>query len=153
MTLTAEDPRSAEARALIAALDAYLVGLYPPESNHLLDAEALAAPDVRFFVARRDGVALGCGALRIDAEGYGEIKRMYVLPAARGGGLGRAILEHLEAEARAAGLRFVRLETGVHQEEALALYRACGYVECPPFGAYRPDPLSCFLEKRLSPQA
>jgi len=104
---------------------------------------------VRFFVARRSGEALGCGALRIDAEDYGEVKRMFVLPRARGLKLGRLIIDRLEAEARREGLGCLRLETGIHQAEALGLYRAAGFVERGPFGEYGPDPLSVFMEKRL----
>jgi len=73
---------------LLAALDAYLESLYPPESNHILDVDTLCAPNVRFFVARRRGKAVGCGALRIDSAGYGEVKRMFVHPEARGGNWG-----------------------------------------------------------------
>jgi len=134
---------------LIQALDAYQGALYPAESNHLLDIASLAAPGVRFLVARRAGEALGCGALRIDDAGYGEVKRMFVLPEARGRRLGERLLRCLEDEARREGLRCLRLETGVHQAAALALYRAAGYVERAPFGEYEPDPLSIFMEKTL----
>jgi putative acetyltransferase len=144
-----ESPRQEMIVRLIAELDAYLGSLYPPDSNHLLDAETLARPDVRFFVARRAGEAIGCGALRIDPAGYGEIKRMFVVPAARGLKQGRLILERLEQEARREGLPCLRLETGIHQAEALALYRRSGYTECGPFGEYRLDPLSLFMEKIL----
>jgi putative acetyltransferase len=122
--------------------------LYPPSSNHFLDLDQLARPDIRFFVARRDGAPLACGALRV-AAGYGEVKRMYVAPAARGQGLGRAILATIEGEAVREGLAVVRLETGARQPEALALYRSAGYVDCGPFGEYQRDPLSLFMEKRL----
>ena len=122
--------------------------MYPPSSNHFLDLDQLAHPDIRFFVARREGAPLACGALRI-ASGYGEVKRMYVAPAARGQGLGRAILQRIESEAARARLAVMRLETGIHQAEALALYRSAGYVDCEPFGEYRRDPLSRFMEKRL----
>ena len=145
-----ESPRADGVAELIAALDGYLSSLYPPSSNHFLDLGQLSRPDVRFFVARRDGTPLACGALRIDA-GYGEVKRMYVAPRARGQGWGRAILETLEAEAARAGLGLMRLETGIHQAEAIALYRSSGYVDCPPFGEYQADPLSRFMEKRLRP--
>jgi putative acetyltransferase len=134
---------------LIAELDAYLSSLYPAESNHFLDLDQLSRPEIRFFVARSDGTALACGALRVDSEGYGEIKRMYVSPRARGAGLGRALLGAIEARAGQEGLRVLRLETGIHQAEALALYRSAGYVDCAPFGEYQPDPLSLFLEKKL----
>ena len=147
-----ENPRDDGVTELIAALDSYLASLYPPQSNHFLDLEQLSRPEIRFFVARRGGPPLACGALRIDAQGYGEVKRMYVAPPARGQGLGRAILARIEEQAAREGLRLMRLETGVRQAEAIALYRSCGYVDCDPFGDYRPDPLSRFMEKRL-PQA
>ena len=147
-----ENPRDDGVTELIAALDSYLCSLYPPQSNHFLDLEQLSRPEIRFFVARRGGAPLACGALRIDAQGYGEVKRMYVAPPARGQGLGRAILARIEEQAAREGLRLMRLETGVRQDEAIALYRSCGYVDCDPFGDYRPDPLSRFMEKRL-PQA
>jgi len=94
-------------------------------------------------------VALGCGALRIDAAGYGEVKRMYVTPEARGQNVGRAILACIEDQAAREGLALMRLETGIYQAAARALYRSGGYAECAPFSEYRPDPLSVFMEKRL----
>ncbi len=149
ITLGLESPRQPDVARLLEALDAYQSSLYPPESNHFLDVEALAAPSVRFFVARRDREAVGCGALRIDQAGYGELKRMFVAPAARATRLGRRILERIEEEARREGLDRLRLETGIHQPEALGLYRSAGYVEREAFGEYKPDPLSVFMEKRL----
>jgi putative acetyltransferase len=149
LILQIESPRQADVERLLAALDAYQSALYPPESNHFLDVDALAAPNVRFFVARREGRALGCGALRIDAAGYGELKRMFVSPEARGYRLGRLLLDRIEEEARREGLPCLRLETGIHQPEALGLYRSAGYVEREAFGEYRPDPLSVFMEKSL----
>jgi len=88
-------------------------------------------------------------ALRIDATGYGELKRMFVAPAARGLGLGRRLLDRIERQARWEGLDCLRLETGIHQPEALELYRSAGYTPREPFGDYAPDPLSVFMEKRL----
>src|SRR5205807_742672 len=114
-----------------------------------LDLAQLSGAGIRLFIARRDGAAVGCGALRL-AAGYGEVKRMYVSPAARGAGLGRAILARIESEAQREGLRVMRLETGNRQTEALSLDRSAGYVDCGPFGEYRPDPLSRFMEKRLN---
>ena len=143
-----ESPRAAGVPELISALDGYLNSLYPPTSNHFLDLDQLAQPDIRLFVARREGAPLACGALRITS-GYGEVKRMYVAPAARGEGLGRAILARIESEAQREGLPVMRLETGNRQTEALALYRSAGYVDCGPFGEYGPDPISRFMEKRL----
>jgi putative acetyltransferase len=144
-----ENPRQPDVLRLLAALDAYLTGLYPPESNHILDLDSLCATDVRFFVARDATRPLGCGALRI-VDGYGEVKRMFVDPAARRRSLGRAILERIEREAQHEGLRLMRLETGIHQPEALALYRGAGYVDRGPFGEYVVDPLSVYMEKTLA---
>jgi putative acetyltransferase len=144
-----ESPRQDDVARLIHELDRYQESLYPPESNHLLGVDTLAAADVRFFVARRGSEALGCGALRIDRDGYAEVKRMFVVPAARGLKLGQRILDRLEEQARREGVTCVRLETGVHQAVALALYRGAGYVERGPFGDYQPDPLSVFMEKTL----
>ena len=153
IAIARESPRQDDVARLIDELDAYQAALYPAESNHLLALDALSTPDVRFFVARRDGEALGCGALRIDAEGYGEVKRMFVLPRARGLSLGRRLLERIEDEARGERLSCLRLETGIHQPEALGLYRAVGFVERGPFGEYAPDPLSVFMEKPLEDPA
>jgi putative acetyltransferase len=143
-----ENPRQPDVLRLLAALDTYLTALYPPESNHLLDVDSLCASDVRFFVARDGSGPLGCGALRI-VDGYGEVKRMFVDPAARRRRLGRAILERIEGEAQREGLRLMRLETGIRQPEALALYRRAGYAERGPFGEYAVDPLSVYMEKAL----
>jgi len=98
-------------------------------------------------VARRAGVAIGCGALVPGTGGEAELKRMFVVPEARGLKLGSRILDALEAAAKAEGVRVLRLETGVRQPEALALYHRHGYTERGPFGTYRPDPLSTFFEK------
>jgi putative acetyltransferase len=143
-----EDPRQDDVIRMLSVLDAYLESLYPPESNHLLDVEALCAPNIRFFVARRGVAPVGCGALRVEA-GYGEVKRMFVTPQARGQNVGRAILGCIEDQAAREGLALMRLETGIHQAAAHALYRSGGYGECAPFGEYRLDPLSVFMEKRL----
>jgi putative acetyltransferase len=149
VTISTESPRQPDIVRLVEELDAYLTGLYPPESNHLLDIETLARPDIRFLVARLDGAAMGCVALRVDPEGCGEVKRLYVPPRARGLGLGRRLLADLEAQARRERLTLLRLETGIHQPEALGLFRATGFREIAAFGDYAPDPLSVFMEKTL----
>lgn len=149
VTIAAESPRQTEVVRLVEELDAYLSSLYPPESNHLLDVETLARPDVRFLVARLDGAVMGCVALRVDEGRWGEVKRLYVPPRARGLGLGRRLLAALEGQARHEQLTRLRLETGIHQPEALGLFRAAGFAEIPAFPPYAPDPLSVFMEKRL----
>lgn len=145
-----ELPLRAEIRRLIANADAHAQSLYPPESNHLVSAEDLVAQGVRFFVARADGVAVGCAALRRDGA-EGELKRMFVLERARGMGVGRAILQAVEAAARGDGIRVLLLETGTRNVEALGLYRRSGYVERGPFAAYGADPVSVYMEKQLPP--
>jgi len=123
--------------------------LYPPESNHLVDVDALAAADTVFLVARRNGELLGSIAFRVIAPGHAELKRMFVRVEARGIGLGRRLLEALEDAARRQNIDRISLETGIRQPEAIGLYLASGYQDCPPFGTYTPDPLSLFMTKRL----
>ncbi|MBK5653070.1 MULTISPECIES: GNAT family N-acetyltransferase [Bradyrhizobium] len=129
--------------------DDYLVALYPSASNHLVGVVALAAPSAVFLVARVDGEALGAIAFRPIAPDHAEMKRMFVRADARGRGLGRRLLEALEDAARSRQITRISLETGIRQPEAIALYRASGYRECPPFGSYAPDPLSLFMTKHL----
>jgi putative acetyltransferase len=110
-----------------------------------------SAEDVTVFVvARENGRALGCGALRSLGEPVVEIKRMYVRPEARGRGIGAAILAALEREAVERGFRVVRLETGPLQPEALHLYAHAGYREIPCFGAYAGAAASRCFERRLA---
>ncbi|HEX6705189.1 MAG TPA: GNAT family N-acetyltransferase [Albitalea sp.] len=145
-----ESPDQPEVRALIDALDAYQRALYPAESNHLVDISALLQPNVRFAVARdAQRRALGCGAVLLDA-GAGELKRMFVDPAQRGRGVARRLHAFLESEAARAGATELRLETGIHQPEALALYEGLGYRRCGPFAGYVEDPLSVFMHKPLA---
>jgi putative acetyltransferase len=148
--IAAESPDQPEIEALLESSDAYMASLYPAESNHLLDIASLLRPEVTFIVARVDGRALGCGAVVDSGEGWAEIKRMFVSPAARGRKLGRRLLEKIEAIAAARGATKLRLETGGKQPEALALYASAGFVEIGPFGKYESDPLSIFMEKPIA---
>lgn len=143
-----ENPDQPDIVALLLAADEWYATLYPAESNHLLDIATLRQPEIAFFVAREDGALLGFGAV-VARDRYAEIKRMYLAPAARGRKLGRRILETLEAHAAQAGTTCFRLETGIHQPEAIALYRSAGYRDIAPFGDYAADPLSLFMEKRI----
>ena len=147
MRIGLEPPGQPEVIALIDALDAYQKPMYPPESHHGIDLEALSRPNVLFAVARDGaGRAIACGAIVLES-GYGEIKRMYVMPEQRGRGIARALLRFLEEAAAARGVGSFAIETGNRQHEAIALYEHAGYVTCEPFGAYQPDPHSVFMRK------
>ena len=149
MIINTETPNQPEVRDMLARLDAYCAALYPAESNHLLDIASLMQGDVLFLVARDvDGAAVGCAAL-VNKQHYGEVKRMFVDERRRGLGTGRKLLEHLVMFARMSGLSVLRLETGIHQPEAIGLYERLGFARRAPFGEYRDDPLSLFMEKRL----
>ncbi|HUC64184.1 MAG TPA: GNAT family N-acetyltransferase [Stellaceae bacterium] len=147
--ITIEDPDQQEVGTMLAEADAWYNAAYPPEHNHLLDVASLKQPGVTFHVARIDGKVVAFGALVSQQGGWGEVKRMYVDPAARGRGLGRMILAALEKEARRVGLDGLRLETGIKQDPAIALYVSAGFHEIAPFAPYTTDPFSRFFEKRL----
>jgi len=150
LLIAAEDPRQPDVTGLVRELDRLFEGLYPAESNHLLDIETLARPEIRFFVLRRTGDAIGCGALWIHEE-YGEVKRVYVRSDARGLKLGHLIIRKIEDEARALHLPLLRLETGIHQPQALGLFASAGFSICGAFGDYpADDPNSVFMEKRIA---
>jgi putative acetyltransferase len=134
--------------SFLRASDDYAASLYPAESNHMLDVETLLRPQMNFFGAYVDRVAKGCGGFWTYAD-YVEIKRVWVDPSARGLGVSKALMVVIESAARSSGFKIARLETGIHQPEALGLYRSIGYVERGPFGNYKLDPLSLFMEKML----
>jgi len=143
-----------DVRVLIGELDAELAGSYAPEQRHGLSIDAIFKPPVRFFVARLDGEAVGCGGVACF-EDFAEIKRMYVRASARGAGVADAIIERLEQEAHEAGLRLVRLETGVYQPAAIGFYRRRGFMPCRAFEPYASLPPSAiktsyFMEKQLA---
>lgn len=124
----------------------------PPDSIHMLDAGELAAPGIAFYVMREDGRPVGMGAVKRLAAGHGEIKSMHVLSDLRGRGLARRMLDHLIAEARAAGMVRLSLETGSQDSFAPArrLYETAGFDACPPFAGYREDPMSVYLTLSLA---
>jgi putative acetyltransferase len=149
MTIGVESPDQPEVIGLIAELDAYQDSLYPPESRHALDLDALKQANVVFAVARDGGgQAVGCAAVVFGPD-CGEIKRLYVHPRGRGQGVARQLLALLETHAIGSGCRVLRLETGPYQPAALAFYAAAGYQRRGPFGGYANDPLSVFMEKKI----
>ena len=147
--ITLERPDSDDARTLITELEAYLIPLAPPESRHGYSIEKLIKEEVSFFIIRDNGTPVGCGGLKLFGTDYGEIKRMYVRPQFRGSGFAKLMLDHLAEYARNHGVAILRLETGIAQHEAIALYERSGFRSIPPFGEYKPDPLSRFYEKRI----
>jgi putative acetyltransferase len=150
MQVAQESPDQPAVIQLIAELDAYQDTLYPPESRHALDLHSLKQANVLFAVARdASGQAIGCGAI-VLGDAYGEVKRMYVAPQQRGGGVARQVLTLLEAQASERGCSLLMLETGPRQPEALGFYASFGYERRGPFGGYRDDPLSVFMQKRIS---
>ena len=150
MQITRESPNQPDVIALIEALDVYQSSLYPAESCFFLDINTLTQPNVLFVVVRDapDAPAIGCGAVVLMGD-YGEVKRMYVHPAQRGRGLAKAIMTAIETEAARVYCPCLRLETGIHQHEAIALYERSGFTRCGRYGDYPDDPLSVFMEKQL----
>jgi putative acetyltransferase len=148
LTIAVERAEHDDVRALLHTAWSWSAELYPPESRHGLDLAAYARPDVTLLVAREGGVALGCGAYQRQGDGSAELKSMFVVPEARGRGIGRAILAAIEHALRGQ-VTALRLETGVRQPEAIRLYESAGFARRGPFGSYRDDPLSIFMEKPL----
>jgi ribosomal protein S18 acetylase RimI-like enzyme len=148
--ITMERPDTPDSIGLITELEATLEPLYPRESRHGLSVEQLVSEAVPFFVLRSDGVAAACGGVKLFGTEYGEVKRMYVRPQFRGRGFARQILDHLSAHAQAHGITILRLETGIHQHEAIKLYESVGFRRISAFGEYKPDPLSLFFEKSIA---
>ncbi|MCY1079117.1 GNAT family N-acetyltransferase [Archangium lansingense] len=138
-------------RALIAG---HLAGMHansPPGSVHAFDIDKLRQPNVTFWSAWFGEEIAGCGALkRLDAQ-RSELKSMRVADAFRGRGVGRAMLEHLIAEARQRGAQSLWLETGSSAAfiPALRLYESAGFVRCGPFDGYTDDPFSVFMTRAI----
>ena len=139
---------SPDAARLIAALNAELTATFPePGATHFsLSGAQLEIGNGAFLVAYLDQVAVGCGAVRRLDETNAELKRMYVAPSVRGRGIGRALVEALEREARLLGVTGIVLETGTRLAPARKLYEAMGYARIPLFGEYlsSPDTSVCF---------
>lgn len=136
--------------ALLEAHFALMRSQSPPESCHVLPARALNADNICLYALRENGTALAVGALRVEGDA-GEVKSMHTAAAARGRGLGRALLRGLLQEAQKIGLTHLQLETGSGPDHAAArgLYVSEGFVACAPFGSYVEDPLSLFMTREL----
>ena len=150
LTICVEHANSEDAQNLIRLLDEDILQRYPAlTATHGLHPQDLSDPHFVFLIARIEGYAVGCGALRDLQPEVSEVKRMFVLPEFRGRGVARRILEALESKARELGRTIVRLETGTGQPEAIALYKSAGYREIAGFGEYAGNPFSICFERRL----
>lgn len=150
LKLETASPADSEAAVLIDELNTLLDSLYHPDDNHFsLEPEEVTGKRGAFLIARLDGEAVGCGAVRMVGDDRAEIKRMYVCPEARGSRVGAAILERLETEARERGARRLVLEMGPDQPAAERLYTAFGFEVIPCWGEYRATPNSRCLGKDL----
>ncbi|MEE4265214.1 MAG: GNAT family N-acetyltransferase [Desulfobacteraceae bacterium] len=148
LTIKPVDPAQIEVIHLIEQLDDYQSSLYPPESNHLDSIDELSKSKV-FFIAAYSGSGIcGIGSVKL-IDDYGEIKRVFVPSNQRGKGIAKAIMKELESYLVNQAVAYARLETGIHQKEAIQLYEKLGYDRIGPFGEYEEDPLSVFMEKKL----
>ena len=148
--IASADPRSPEATGLMTELSAELSRRYPEkarQSHTILDVSDFIIPGSVLVVARVEDRIAGCGAFRPIEPETAEIKRMYVAADACRQGIGKAILAGLERLEAQFGYRRLRLETGIRQPEAIALYTNFGFVRIPCFGKYATDPLSVCFEK------
>jgi putative acetyltransferase len=148
-----DDPRADDVRALLERHLALAYDVTPPGHVHAFGVEQLVDPSVTFVSARRDGVLLGVGALRHLDGTHGEVKSMHTDAAARGVGVGRAVLDHLLSIASERGYRRVSLETGTYDAFAAArsLYASAGFHTCPPFGDHTANPHSTCMTLELPP--
>lgn len=146
-----DDPRGDDVRDLLGRHLRRMHETTPIEDVHALDLDGLLAPSITFCSARRDGELLGIGAVkRLDAT-HAELKSMHTAEAARRQGIGGLMLDHLVDLARERGATRVSLETGSQAafEPARMMYAAAGFVECGPFGDYRPSANSTFMTLAL----
>lgn len=152
MQIRPEDPSAPD---IVALLEQHLREAYettPAESVHALDLAELQHPSITFLSVRdTDGALMGMGAVKQHDAELAEIKSMRTVPAFRGRGAARALVEALVEAARGRGVATVALETGVEDFfiAARALYERTGFTVCDPFADYTPDPLSVFYERRL----
>jgi putative acetyltransferase len=153
LSIAAESPLQDDVRAMVAALNAHMQPLSPPEFQFQLTAEQMAGPGVTVFVAR-DGVgeAVGMASLKEHGEGLGEVKRMFTTPAVRGRRVGSQLLQRVEALATTLGIARLVLETGEAPgfEPAWRVYERGGYTVCGAVLDYPDSGWSRFYEKTLS---
>ena len=152
MKVAPEPFDSPDAVALCTAQQAEMLELYEGEADigPSREASMFVEPHGVFLVVRDESGAIGCGGIARFDESRGEVKRMYVVPEARGRGLGRRLLDELEGHARRLGYASVVLETGARQEQAVGLYESSGYERIPCYPPYDSRELSICYEKRFT---
>ncbi|GAA6209047.1 GNAT family N-acetyltransferase [Cognatishimia sp. WU-CL00825] len=146
--VTQGDPRDPAATALLQSSHALMQELFAAEDNHYLEISDLCAPNIRFFIARAHDQTMGCVALA-NQGAYGEVKSLFVSPTARGLGVGKALMQALEAEAKQQALPVLNLETGDTLTAAQRLYERHGFHYCGAFGSYPESAASVFMTKTL----
>jgi putative acetyltransferase len=149
VTIAVESPLTDDVRRLIAALNEYLLSLTPPEHCYHMTVEQMAGPDTTVFVARADGKAVACGAMRRHADGIAEVKRMYTAPSVQGQGIGGRILDEIVALAHREGFKRMVLETGDRHPAAWRVYERAGFKRCGPVLDYPDEPWSVFYAMEL----
>lgn len=149
MLIRVDDLAGAEIRGLLEEHLADMRAISPPESVHALDLDGLRRPEITFWTAWSGNALLGCGALKELSPDHGEVKSMRTARAHRRGGVARAMLAHIVAEARRRGYERLSLETGSMAEfaPARALYESFGFGYCGPFAGYVDDPNSVFMTR------
>jgi putative acetyltransferase len=145
------DLDSADVQALLAYHFEQMRSTSPPEACHVLPIDGLRDPAVTFWSARDGGELVGVGALKELDNNHGEIKSMRTAPVALGRGIGRAMLNHLVAQARSRGYTRLSLETGSTEPfaAALRLYESEAFEPCGPFGEYQDTPFTRFFTRQL----
>lgn len=151
MEIRVDDLTDPQVQALVGAHLADMHAGSPPESVHALGLAALSDDAITVWSAWHDDQLAGVGALQRLSDTSGEIKSMRVTDAARGTGVGRALLRHIMAAAAAQGMTSLWLETGSAASflPARQLYASEGFIPCGPFGGYTDDPLSVFMTRML----
>jgi putative acetyltransferase len=153
--ISVDDPRAPDVRVLLERHLVAMAAATPPEHAFALDVDGLLDPAITFFSVRAAGELFGVGAIKELDAGHAEIKSMHTAAAARGRGIGRAMLNHLLGVARSRGYRRVSLETGTMAEfaAARALYASAGFTACGPFADYQPSEDNCFMTLELGAPA
>ena len=147
--LTPDDP---DVINVFSDIDRLINSLYPVATAQSLSVNQLGQPNVYAIGLKNEEGIIACGAIvmQFDTQPYGEIRRLYVKPSYRGKGLSRRIMQILLHHAGEEEIPIIKLETGPKQIQSIHLYENLGFVQCEPFGEYKANPNSLFMELALS---